>query len=169
MGVTDGAQTAPEQGAQLVMPLLRLATAPEPVAAEPEARPLRRTLQLDAVSDGLVAWAARVREAEEPCLLVDEHRRVAAMSAGCGALLGLHPSASVGALLLDLVQVVDFTAAAVARADPGPKVPVLRALASGSLARGLVRVRRGELLATYDVVGVPVRGGAGALGFLTEV
>lgn len=165
MGTSEGARAVPDQGSRLVMPLLRLAG--EHPAAAPAPVPVRRTLHLDAVSEGLVAWAARVREAEEACLLLDDQGRVAAMSREGGALLGLHPSASVGALLLDLVLAVDFTAAAVPLPDPAPKVPPLRALASGSLARGLVRVRRGELLATYDVVGVPVQGGA--LAFLTEV
>jgi hypothetical protein len=154
---------AAEQGAQLLMPLLPLVSEPPPV------RSVARLLDLDDPVGALVAWTARVREASEACLLVDDQRRVAAMSPACGALLALQPSATVGALLLDLVAVVDFSAGAVPLADPHQQVPPLRALGSGSLARALVRLRQGDLLRTYDVVGVPLTGGAGALAFFTEL
>ncbi|MGZ6825372.1 MAG: hypothetical protein ACXVGH_01160, partial [Mycobacteriales bacterium] len=80
MGTSEGARAVPDQGARLVMPLLRLAGEHPAAAPAPPPAPVRRTLHLDAVSEGLVAWAARVREAEEACLLLDDQGRVAAMS-----------------------------------------------------------------------------------------
>lgn len=141
---------AAEHGPQLVMPL--------------------RTLHLDDKPDaGLPTWAARVRTAAEPCLLLDAEGRVAAMSAACAKLLALDPTAVVGSLLLDLVVMVDFTAAGLPIADAELQAPPLRALLGGGLARGLVRLRRGDRLTTLDVVGVPLVDGAGALGFLSQV
>jgi hypothetical protein len=92
------------------------------------------------------------------------------MSETCGALLGLNPSESVGALLMDLILLVDFSATGVPLVEPALQAPPLRALKSDGMARGLMRIRQeGVLLRTYDVVGVPLAGGVGALAFITEV
>lgn len=130
-----------------------------------------RLLDLNDPTDaGFALWAARVREAAESCLLVDEQGRVAAMSIGCGVMLNIDPVETVGALLLDLIVMVDFSATGLPLPDPELQAPPLRALKSGGLARGLVRIRRRTgTLTTYDVVGVPLAGGLGALGFLTAV
>ncbi len=144
-------------GLTMVMPLRRLA--PVPRLAEPA----------EQVDDGLVAWAAHVREADEACLLVDGRSQVVAMSAYCGVMLDLDPAATVGAPLLDVMVLVDFSATGVPISDAAPYAPPLRALASGGMARGLVRLRRRDRLRTYDVVGVPLAGGAGALAFLNEI
>lgn len=138
----------------LVLPLRRL-----------EPPPLARTLHLDPPA-ALEAWTARVREADEACLLVDAAGRVAAMSDSCSAALGFAKGATTGALLLDLVTMVDFTTAGVPVEDPEVQAPPLRALSSGRLTRGLVRLRAGATTRTYDVVGVPLAGGVGALGFV---
>jgi PAS domain-containing protein len=158
---------ASERGNQLLMPLRRLAPVEQPTG--PHAVP--RLLHLDLpVDDGLAAWAARVREAAEASLLIDDQARVVAMSAGCGALLGLDPSEAVGALLLDLILLVDFSATGIQLVEPELHAPPLRALKSGGMARALMRVRQqGVLLRTYDVVAVPLAGQAGAMAFLTEV
>jgi hypothetical protein len=166
--------TEPDK-AHLVMPLLRLAPPrpTAPVVREPvrESRAVPRLLHLDDAADvGLAAWAARVREAVEPCLLIDAQQRVVAMSASCGELLHRDADRTAGALLLDLLTPVDFSAAALALSDAELQVPPIRALRSGGLARGLVRLRNeGGTLSTYDVVGVPLGDGAGALAFLLEV
>jgi hypothetical protein len=149
----------------LVLPLRRLAPAPEP---EPAPEPVARTLHLDG-SPVVEAWAPRVREASEAMLLVDATGRLIALSAAAGTLLGLDPTATAGALLLDLVRVVDFTAAAVPVPDPEVQLPPLRAIATGRLNRGLVRLQSGHLVRSYDVVGVPLSDGAGAVGFLATV
>ena len=159
-----------EQGPQLVMPLLRLAPTGPDVTGRIDGSPAPRTLHLDDKPDaGLLAWVARVRTAAEPCLLLDADGRVAALSPACGSLLMLDTTAVVGVLLLDLVVMVDFTAAAQPIADADLQAPPLRALLGGGLARGLVRLRRGDQLTTFDVVGVPLADGAGALGFVSQV
>ena len=153
------------QGSQLVMPLK--------VLAQPAAGPrlVPRLLQLDEPDDaGLAAWVTRVREANETCLVVDAEGRVAAISAACGRLLDVDPVRGIGVRLLDLCVLVDFTEGAVPLPDPEQAAPPLRALRSGRLARGLVRLRDHEGgLSTYDVVGVPLAGGVGAVGFVSEV
>ena len=145
----------------LVLPLRRLAPEPEP-------EPVARTLHLDG-SPVVEAWAPRVREAAEAMLLVDASGRLIALSAAAGRLLGLDPTAATGAMLLDLVQVVDFTAAAVPVPDPDVQLPPLRALATGRLNRGLVRLQSGHVVRSYDVVGVPLSEAAGAVGFFATV
>ena len=140
----------------LVLPLRRLVPPPPPLA---------RTLHLDPPA-ALDAWRARVRDADEACLLVDASGRVAAMSRSCSAALGFAPGATTGALLVDLVTMVDFTRAGLPVDDPEVQAPPLRSLASGRLTRGLVRLREGTATRTYDVVGVPLSGGVGALGFV---
>ncbi|MCU1602472.1 MAG: fold-4 domain protein [Frankiales bacterium] len=149
----------PQDGASLLLPLTRLDAAPSPVV---------RLLHLDAPRDtGFGRWVDQVRDAAEACLLLDADGRVAAMSRSCGDLLAVDPTGAVGALLLDLVELVDF-AAGLAVPDPEVQAPPLRSLATGRLTRGLVRLSSTRAQrATYDVVGVPVSGGV--LAFLSEV
>lgn len=156
-----GAAAVPgAQRAQLVLPLLQLVPA-QPVVP--------RTLDLEQSSvAGRSGWASQVRESLESCLLVDAAGRVAAASLTGAAMLGADPVRCVGALLLDLVTVVDFTETGVPLPEPEMAVPPLRALRSGHLARALVRLRLPSgVVPTYDVVGVPVE--EGALAFLSEV
>lgn len=145
----------------LVLPLRAL----EP---EPEPEPVSRTLHLDG-SPLLDDWAARVRDAAEAMLLIDAAGRLVALSTAAGDLLGLDPAAAAGALLLDLVEVVDFTAAAVPVPDPDIQLPPLRAVLTGRLNRGLVRLRSGAAARSYDVVGIPLAESAGAVAFLAPV
>ena len=156
--------------AQLVLPLLRLVPETDERPADKPPRPVPRRLDLDQrAEEGITAWISRVREALEAVLLVDHEGRLAAMSAGCGELLGLVPAKTVGALLLDLLTLVDFTEAAVPLPDPELQAPPLRVLRNGTMARGLVRIRRDLHLSSYDVVGIPLAGGVGALAFLVEI
>lgn len=148
-------------------------TEARPNEARPnEARPIvSRLLHLDARPDsGLARWVDQVRGSDEACLAVDAAGRVVAMSPSCGALLELQPDGSVGALLLDLVYLVDFTQTGLPLVDAERSTPPLRALRSERLARGLVRLRLPMAgPATFDVVGVPLAAGVGALGFFTRV
>jgi hypothetical protein len=48
-------------------------------------------------------------------------------------------------------------------------MPPLRALATGGLARGLLRLRSAAGLVTYDVVAVPLADQSGALAFFLAV
>jgi hypothetical protein len=174
-----------EQGPHMMMPLLRLAPPPDEARddtrdATPDitgridggpAPRIPRLLDLDDPTDtGLAAWVVRIREASEACLVIDRTGRVAAMSGCGGQLLSVDPVAAVGVLLLDLVVLVDFTSTGIPIADPDLQLPPLRALKSGGMARGLVRLRRPHGgLGTYDIVGVPLTGRVGALAFLVEV
>jgi hypothetical protein len=124
----------------------------------------------DLLEGGIAAWAQRVTEAQETCLVLNERGRVVAMSAGTAMSLNLDPTACMGRPLLELVTLVDFSQIGVPVEDPDVQLPPLKALRTGTLARGLVRLRLAHgLLVTYDVVGVPLAGGQGALGFFSEV
>jgi hypothetical protein len=143
----------------LVLPLRKL---------EPEAAPVPRTLHLDP-APVLEDWTTRVREAAEAMLLLDASGRLVALSGTAGALLGLDPAASTGAMLLDLVEVVDFTAGAVPVADPEVQLAPLRALVTGHLHRGLVRLRTARSQRSFDVVGIPLADAAGAVAFVAPL
>lgn len=115
-------------------------------------------------------WAKRITEAQETCLLLDDRGRVVALSAGCALSLNLDPRTAHGKPLRELVALVDFSATGLPVEDPELQLPPLKALRSATMARGLVRLRLGrEVVTTYDVVGVPLAGGVGALGFFSEV
>ena len=155
-------------GARLLLPLTKL----EPAKAR-EAEPLRtpRTLDLDvAIGTGPVAtWLPAVRASAEACLLLDAEGRVSAASTGAGAVLG-GTTAAIGTKFSDLVKAVDFTSGAAPELEPERSMPPLRALATGGLARGLMRLRVADgSLVTYDVVAVPLDGQRGVLAFFVAV
>lgn len=146
--------TVPQKRASLLMPLHAL-----------------QPRQPDDVLQGSVAeWASQITRAQETALVINDRGRVVALSTGCALALNLDVTTCIGKPLLDLVVLVDFSQAGVPVEDPDVQLPPLKALRSGSLARGLVRLRLGRgVLGTYDVVGVPLAGGRGALGFFSEV
>lgn len=151
--------SAATAGSRLVLGLRRL----EPLHLAPAQRD-------DREAECLASWSRQIREADEPSFVVDRNGRVAAMSAGAGPLLGVDPGTCVGTHVLDLLVLIDFTQTGVALLDAEMTVPPLRALRSGRMSRGLVRLRLPEgTMPTYDVVGVPLAHSAGALAFLTEV
>jgi hypothetical protein len=124
----------------------------------------------DVLTGGIASWAERVTEAQETALLLNERGRVVAISTGAALALNLDVTTCLGKALLDLVVVVDFSATGVPVDDPDVQLPPLKALRSQTMARGLVRLRLGRgVLTTYDCVGVPLAGGAGALAFFAEV
>ncbi|GAC1439441.1 MAG: hypothetical protein NVSMB55_00900 [Mycobacteriales bacterium] len=149
------------RGSRLVLPLRKL---------EPPAAPVSRTLDLDAHGSGPIGlWHAAVTASAEPCLLLDREARVVAASAAVGAVLGTSAASAAGARFVDLVTAVDFTSGAAPDAELDRSVPPLRALATGGLARGLLRLRSAAGLVTYDVVAVPLTGQCGALAFFLAV
>lgn len=126
----------------------------------------------------LSAWCATARSAPEPCLVLDAHGRVVACSRLAGRLLGIADATTVtGRRLVDVVQPIDFTVTGHRLADwELARVPPLLALATGSLARGLLRFRIGAVIRTVDAVSVPLAdeaGGAGgpvgSLTFLSQI
>jgi hypothetical protein len=145
-------------GSRLLLPLHKL--------PDPAAPPILRMLDLDEAGGD---WATAVRSSGECCLLLDSYSRVVAASPPALASLGLSPS-SLGARFRDLIAAVDFTSGAAPDLEQERTLPPLRALATGGLARGLVRVRTPEDdLVTYDVVAVPLAGQSGALAFFVRV
>ena len=118
----------------------------------------------------LDAWLRAVEHAEEPCLLLDADGMIVGVSPACVALIGaLSPDDLLGrGLLDDLLDLVDFTAAPGRLLPPQmERIPPLLAIASGALARGLLRVRTGDTVRTFDAVATPVRGGGQLVGSLT--
>jgi hypothetical protein len=113
-----------------------------------------------------------VAEASEPSLVIDARTVVVAVSPACDELLGLeHPA--IGRKLLDVLRLLDFSAAGVAL-DQGElgKIPPLLALASGRLARGLLRLECGQGPCTLDAISAPLLNGpdpAGSLTFFSPV
>ena len=154
------------KGARLVLPLRRL---PETTEASSSVA-FRRKLDLDAHGAGPIGvWHTAVQASAEACLLLDSDARVVAASAAVGAVLGTTAASAVGAKFVDLVTAVDFTSGAAPDLELERSMPPLRALATGGLARGLLRLRSSAGLVTYDVVAVPLSGQSGALAFFLAV
>lgn len=154
-----------EVGARLLLPLHHLEHAPAQ-------RQRARTVDLDrpAPVEPLATWLPSVRSAQDCCVLLDATGRVAAASPAAAPLLAGTPESWVGARLTDLVSAVDFTSGAAPHVTPEMAMPPLRALASGGLARGLMRLRLADgVVVTYDVVSVPVCGARGVLSFFVPV
>ena len=148
--------STPGKGPSLLLPLLALPRE-ELAAGEPYA-------------GSVGEWAKRITEAQETCVLVDERGHVVALSRGCALLLDHGTSDAIGRPLRELVSIVDFSATGVPVDEPEVHLPPLKALRSAAMARGLVRLRlAADVAVTYDVVGVPLAGGVGALGFFGEV
>jgi hypothetical protein len=117
-------------------------------------------------------WVRAVAGAAEPCLVIDKHEVIRAMSGSFVAELGL-PASPVGSQLVHVLDLLDFSADA---GDLGEgevvKIPPLLALHSGGLARGLVRLRCAEGQCTFDAVSTPLGEGCvvtGSLTFFTTV
>src|SRR4051812_18864387 len=149
-------------------PVTTPVTAPATTAATPTSIP--RTLDLDAHRpQGRSAWLLAVRTSAEACLLLDAEGRICAASSAAGKLVGGVVEA-IGAKFADLVSSVDFTSGAAPDLEPERSMPPLRALATGGLARGLMRVRVSDgTLVTYDVVAVPLERQQAVLAFFVSV
>ena len=125
--------------------------------------------------DSFSAWAATVPHAAEPCLLIDLHTTIRAVSTACCELLGLRaPAEAIGRpLLAGGLRLVDFSAARCQLTEQdAEKIPPLLALTSGRLARGLLRVQSERTEATVDASATPLLAHglvAGSLTFFSEV
>jgi hypothetical protein len=135
--------------------------------AAPDALPALRVI---GPARHLDAWLEAVSEADEPCLLLDAGGVMIGVSPPCVALLGAGgPADLLGrGLLEDVVNLVDFSAGR----EPLPeaqleRLPPLLALASGALARGLLRIRTGDTVVTLDAVATPLRAHGQLVGSLT--
>lgn len=126
-------------------------------------------------------WARTVAVAEEPCVLLDGDGMIVAGSKTCRDLLGTDGALRTGGTphgwsgrgLLDVLHLVDLTATgAPLAAWEAERIPPLLVLATGNLARGLIRIRLGERTRTIDVVSTPLSDGgavAGSLSFFHRI
>ncbi len=116
-------------------------------------------------------WAAAAAHATEPCLVLDLHTVIVAVSSAGSRLLRIPEAAAVvGRRFVDTVgPLIDFTTAG-APLDEAElqRVPPLLAITSGMMARGLMRLAPpGDRITTVDAVSVPLRDGASVVGSLT--
>jgi PAS domain-containing protein len=112
-------------------------------------------------------WAEAVANAGEASLMIDADHLIVALSPTCQVLLGLDRPA-VGENLLDVVHLLDFSGSGGALGmDEVGKIPPLLAIASGRLARGLLRVECREGPCTLDAITTPLLGRMGTAGSLT--
>jgi PAS domain-containing protein len=129
----------------------------------PSLRVVGRSRELD-------AWLAAVADAEEPCMVLDAGGIIAGVSGACVRLLGAATAEEVvgRGLLEDVVELLDFTNGSDRLAETQlPRLAPLLALASGAPARGLLRIRTADGVATFDAVATPLRVDGDVAGSLT--
>ena len=121
----------------------------------------------------LARWALAVVDAEEPAMVIDDQEVIVAISASFERMLGLRESAIGRPMVGDVLQLLDFADGLELNDAEVVKVPPLLALASGRLARGLMRARcAGGAACTLDAVSTPLvqRGEIiGSLTFFSQV
>lgn len=154
------------------------AEAPAEVPAEaqletPVEAPAERIDGASGPVDPLGHWVRAVSDAVEPCLVVDSDGVIVAMSPSCVEVMKL-PASPVGSdLRSGPLRLIDFSSDGGKLSDTETaKVPPLLAVSSGRLARGLVRVRFGDAVATLDAIATPigeVDNVAGSLTFFSPV
>ncbi|MGH3647478.1 MAG: hypothetical protein ACRDTM_09920 [Micromonosporaceae bacterium] len=135
-----------------------------PLAGGPWASPLT------APRSSLKRWSEVAADAVEPCVVLDADGVIVASSRAGTALLAAPDDGDdwIGRGLLDVLELVDLTATGEPLAAwEAERIPPLLALSSGTLARGVIRVRIGELMRTLDTVSTPLRDGPAAVGSLT--
>jgi hypothetical protein len=119
-------------------------------------------------ADPLAVWVDAAALATEPCLVIDRHERVVAMSASCMGLLGLRTAPVGRPLRGGALRLIDFSSPGNALiASEVDKIPPLLALSSGRLARGLIRVECARELCTLDAIATPIGETGTAIGSLT--
>lgn len=119
-------------------------------------------------ADPLEQWAAPVSTAEEPCLVIDAAGVIYAASRPFTRMLSLgQPFELVGRHILDVLYLIDFTAAGNELGEPErEQIPPLLAL-NGLQARGLMRVRIGSGSETLDALATPLRRHGTVIGSLS--
>jgi len=141
--------------------------------SDPYAAYERLALALAEPDYNLGRWASVVLGAAEPCLVINSAALIVAASEPCCDMFGLGSSdAAANRHLLDgTMRFVDFTAARSELAEGEVnKIAPLLALASGRLARGLIRVRCGfdeQRVCTADAIATPLWQGSTVVGSLT--
>jgi hypothetical protein len=127
----------------------------------------------DSPVDPLGHWVRAVSGAVEPCLVVDADGVIVAMSPSCLGIMKLTASPVGADLRSGTLRLIDFSADGGKLSDTEvAKVPPLLAVATGRLARGLIRVRCGAAVATLDAIATPIgppNAIAGSLTFFSPV
>jgi len=121
-------------------------------------RPLDDDAVIDLDDDVLGPWVKLVNASLDPCLVVDEHARIAAVSWLAAELIGEPADGIVDrALVDDVLRIVDFTHAAAPGDDYDRRIPPIAALRDDHLSRGVLRLMRpdGDLI-TLDAVAAPI-------------
>ncbi|GII24910.1 hypothetical protein [Planosporangium mesophilum] len=102
-------------------------------------------------------WAKAVKDAAEPCLVINAKGRVITLSPACQSMFDLEEP-TTGRYLLDVLRLFDFSSPGGALSHgEARKMPSLLAVDSGRLARGLLRVQCDDGLCTVDAVATPLR------------
>jgi PAS domain-containing protein len=101
----------------------------------------------------------------DACLVLDDRGRVAGCSPPAAEMLGELRQTMLGRVLVgDVIELVDFSAAAGPGDSYAMRIPPLLALTSEMPSRGLLRVRHGNgKRVTLDAVSAPVHGPSGIL------
>jgi hypothetical protein len=120
-------------------------------------------------------WAVAVRDATEPCLVINCLSIVVAASPSACTLLGFDAEKDAAGLHLfsGALRLLDFTSAGAPISDSDmEKIPPVLACSSGRLARGLLRVQSGAEVLTVDAIATPLFDGhtsAGSLTFFSKI
>jgi PAS domain-containing protein len=137
----------------------------------PQARTPVESEFLSGAENNVQRWASVVLAATEPCLIINNEGKIAAVSPSCSDLLGLDkPAEAIGQKLIGAILLIDFTANAGALEEPeAGNIPPLLSLRSERLARGLMRVvpEPGQTPVTVDAIATPLVDGETVLGSLT--
>lgn len=125
--------------------------------------------------DALDRWARTVAAAPEPCLVIDGMSEIIAVSTAACELLGFPGQAAVVGrhLFGGILRLLDFTSRPSLLADGElEKIPPVLAFNSHRLARGLMRVRSGDVVRTIDAIATPLFDRdkvVGSLTFLSQI
>jgi PAS domain-containing protein len=125
--------------------------------------------------DALDRWARTVAAAPEPCLVIDGMSEIIAVSTAACELLGFPGQAAVVGrhLFGGILRLLDFTSKPSLLADGElEKIPPVLAFNSHRLARGLMRVRSGDVVRTIDAIATPLFDRdkvVGSLTFLSQI
>lgn len=126
--------------------------------------------EADSTPTAFKEWIAPIRSSADACLLLAADATISATSPACRALLGLPDGIDQhGRTILDgSVSLVNFAASASTLPQwEAERIPPIQALHTGSLARGLLRVRAGGIARTLDAISTPLHGDAEVAGSLT--
>jgi hypothetical protein len=146
-----------------------------PQAGLPESEQLQPLLVDPQAS--LKRWSETVASADEPCLVINRDAVIVAASVTCAEMIGLGDAVTaLGRPLREaLVGLIDFNDSPdkLDSAEAG-KIPPLLAIASGRLARGLMRMQcqRTGTTCTMDAIATPLWDGpevVGSLSFFSKI